>query len=140
MKQMQYLNDNKMEILYSGIYKGRYFCIVNICGHHPCAYIEVKESFIDIEDTSPAHYGFTYADTLSHLKKKVNELTELDSEHLDNFFLGWDYAHWGDYTPTRFLKEDLDNEKKWTTEEIFENVVEVIEWANETEFEKLCLK
>lgn len=139
MKQMQYTNDNKLEILHSGIYKGRYFCIVNVGGHHPCAYIEVKESFADIEDTSPAHYGFTYANTLSCLKEGTTcELSELDSEHLDNFFLGWDYAHFGDYTPTRFFKDDLNNDKKWTTEEIFENVMQVIEWVNEMEFEK-CL-
>ena len=136
MKQMQYSNDNKWEILHSGIYKGRYFCIVNVGGHHPCAYIEAKESFADIENTSPAHYGFTYANTLFHLKEKVHELSELDIEHLDNFFLGWDFAHIGDYTPSRFLEDDLDNDKKWTTEEIFENVMQVIEWANKMEVEK----
>ena len=146
MKEMIYSNikNEKTKILYSGIYKGKYFCIINICGHHPCAYVEVKdESYFDWEDTSPAHYGFTFADSLSHIRSKVDasEISELDDAHLDNLFFGWDFAHIGDYTPTRLLSSLLsgnDNEdetdKKWTTQEIFENVKEVIDWINEEEF------
>ena len=142
MKEMIYSNNKneKTKILYSGIYEGKYFCIINICGSHPCAYVEVKdESYFDWEDTSPAHCGFTFAGTLSHIRSKVDasEISELDNVHLDNLFLGWDFVHLGDYTPIRKLIPTLygNGGKKWTTQEIFENVKEVIDWINKEEIE-----
>lgn len=118
-KQMEYTTDNKMEILCEGKYKGYQFYILSF-GSHPTAYVEIPiESFlfgkgynkIDIE----VHGGLTFADS-SLIGNKKN-----------SWFIGWDYAHCTDYIGYDIDFEFNRSAKKWTTEEIFEDVVSVIE-------------
>lgn len=122
-KQMEYQKERKEEVLCEGKYKNFQFYILNL-GTYPTAYVEIpRESFlfgkgydqIDIE----VHGGLTFADS-SLIGNKNN-----------SWFIGWDYAHLGDYLG---YSEDYPglskfsiNDKKWTTEEIFEDVVSVIE-------------
>ena len=139
MKKMIYRNlkDWIPEILYQGNYKGYNFYIVSY-QVHPCAYVEVgkdhrwfKLDYSKIEDKIDCHFGLTYSDNLSHV---------LGTE--DRWFFGWDYAHAGDYEA--YYEESgfkiLKEEKKWTTEEIFEEVKNVIEqfiyWDTHKEEEK----
>ena len=129
-KPMVYQAERKIEILCEGTYKGYQFYILNL-GTHPTAYVEIpKESklfhkgYMEIDDIN-VHGGLTYAeDHLQDIKE-------------DTWFIGWDYAHAGDYLGFEaILPSQLRlNEKKWTTEEIFDDVVSVIEQIQEEKYE-----
>ena len=120
MKEMKYQRDEIKEILYSGEYLGRKFVILNL-GTHPTAYVELKPKELEKSENYSdydleVHYGFTY----------------LDKAHWDNedtlTYIGWDYAHCGDYSG---IYTDNDgawvyNLKRWTTQEIFDEVKYVI--------------
>lgn len=129
-KQMEYSKKSKEEILCEGKYKNFKFYILNL-GTHPTAYVEIpRESFlfgkgynqIDIE----VHGGLNFAD--SSLGVVENK----------SWFIGWDYAHCGDYAGyEEILPQEIRNGgKKWTTEEIFDDVVSVIEQLINTDWEK----
>ena len=113
MIEMIYQKGRKIEFLYYGTYKKYNYFIFNL-GTHPTAYIEIPKGNklygkdydeIDLD----VHGGLTYSsDTLMFIKS-------------NSWFIGWDYAHAGDYMG---FYEDLNdwNEwtlgKKWTTKEI----------------------
>lgn len=128
-KQMEYGIERKIEVLFEGTYKGYQFYILSL-GTHPTAYIEIpKESKLfgkDYDDINiSVHGGLTYADDhLQDIKK-------------DTWFIGWDYAHLGDYFGFDSLFDTGINRKskKWTTEEIFDDVVNAIEQIIEGEYE-----
>ena len=128
MKEMIYKNSEKWtELLHNGKYKGYNFCIYSY-GIHPCAYVEIpkdhpwygKQYYEDfIYDKIVCHGGLTFSDYLS----KENEEKGLNGK----WFIGWDYAHAGDYEGyNEMFGFDLQD-KKWTTEEIFEEVKNVID-------------
>lgn len=128
MKEMIYsVNTVSATILLSGMYKGHNFYIVSY-GTHPCAYVDVPEDHIWYEkdysgepgDKIDCHGGLTYSGRLNHFLSK--------NETEGKWFFGWDYAHAGDYIGYE-IKWGLRNEKdkKWTTEEIFEDIKYVIE-------------
>lgn len=121
MKEMIYSANRIKEVLHSGEYKGYKFCILNL-GTHPTAYVECKledcNSYGDKRlDNISVHGGFTY------LGKGF-----WDKEN--NTYLGWDYAHYMDYAgyeenfPAHLRSFDT---KKWTTEEVFNEVKSVID-------------
>lgn len=127
MKEMIYQNESKCEVLYSGEYRGYKFDILNL-GTHPTAYVENKNGFFDYEEANGAtdyvpHGGFTYLDT-AHWDKSD-----------ETIYLGWDYAHWGDYVSLDFGTKELNylfirddhDMKRWTTTEIYEDVKTVID-------------
>ena len=120
MKEMIYGYDREKEILYKGEYRGRKFAIVSM-GIHPNAYVELKEKEVQKSKSYDdydldVHGGFTYLGN-AHWDEE-DKLT----------YIGWDYAHYGDYSglweefhPINFYA------RKWTTEEIFREVKNVIE-------------
>ena len=122
MKEMVYQSTRKKEILYEGTYKNYYFVIVSY-GTHPCAYVEIPKNHayykkdyneLDID----CHCGLTYSDDLSHVIPNKD----------DSWFIGWDYAHAGDYMGfDAMFKFDTSKDKKWTTKEIYEEVKSVID-------------
>lgn len=127
-KQMEYQKERKEEILCEGKYKNFQFYILNL-GTHPTAYVEIPGesilfgrgySQIDIE----VHGGLTFAD--SSLGVVENK----------SWFIGWDYAHCTDYVGYDIEFGFNSSAKKWTTEEIFEDVVSVIEQLIATDWEK----
>ena len=132
MKEVNYESD-KFEILDIGKYKGKDYVIIYV-GSHPCAYVECDIDYYNECNNpnydEPAHCGFTFYGSLSHWEKK-EILDEKTKQFFDRYFIGWDYAHLGDYTKFKIFKCD----KKWTTEEILENVKEVIEWLRKKEYE-----
>lgn len=128
-KQMVYSREFKREILFEGIYKNFNFYILSF-GMYPTAYIEIPKthklfgkSYNEIYDMGidiEVHGGLTYS------------AKHITSIKYNSWFIGWDYAHYGDYI------EGLYNgrtNKKWTTEEIFEDVVRAIEQIKEEENE-----
>lgn len=125
-KEMVYGPDSKLEILLEGTYKGYQFYILNL-GTHPTAYVEIpRESKLfgkgynkiyEMEIDIDVHGGLTYASDKLHSIKE------------NTWFIGWDYAHAGDYAG---YEEILPSKirtggYKWTTKEIFDDVVSVIE-------------
>lgn len=120
-KQMEYQTTRECEILLEGKFKNYQFYILNL-GTHPTAYIEIpknsklfQKTYDEIYEMGldlDVHGGLTYAS---------NELQGIKN---NSWFIGWDYAHFGDYYgydeifPRQFRTDD----KKWTTEEIFNDV------------------
>lgn len=121
MKEMIYKADRKCEVLHSGKYKGYKFAILS-SGTHPTAYVENKNRYASYDEANEKtdycpHGGFTYLDNAYWNKNDTDE------------YLGWDYAHYGDYSgfDIRCLEFVCGNDRKWTTEEIFEEVKKVID-------------
>ena len=121
-KPMEYKAKGSFDVLADDTYKGYRFLIVSY-GTHPCAYVVLpktskfygknyeNEIFDDLN--FHVHGGLTYSEW--GLKRLWGEKA---------YLIGWDYVHPGDYyeySLTLFL------EKKWSTEEIFEEVKEVID-------------
>ena len=124
MKEMIYQKDRKVEILYHGFYKDYEFYILNL-GIYPTAYINVinnkllaMKDYNDIDIS--VHGGLTYSEDRLYIDNK---------ELVKGWFIGWDYAHYNDYAGYEMnIQEELrSNGKKWTTEEIYEDVKSVIE-------------
>lgn len=118
MKEMVYSAEGKAEILFNGEYNGYKFCIMNL-GTHPTAYVECKlencNSYGDERLASiDVHCGFTY------MGKNYWDKTDI------TYYLGWDYAHYCDYAGY-FTKLGIDEGKRWTTAEIYNEVKSVIE-------------
>jgi hypothetical protein len=105
--------DANVVVLDKGKIDGYDYLILDL-GVHPTAYVNLPKNHSHFNvgyDDLPVcvHGGLTYAHkTVRGSSKK-------------GWWVGWDYAHSGDYSgylPT--------NERKWTTEEIFEHVKSVI--------------
>ena len=131
-KPMVYQKDRKIELLDSGNYNGYNYAIFSY-GTHPCAYVEIpkdnpcyKLKEDKLEDLISCHWGITYY-------RNFNSKGKEHSPHIYDVFgkakvIGWDYAHCYDYAGY-YAEENnpyFESLKKWTTEEIFEEVVDVI--------------
>lgn len=124
----------KHELLAEGEYKGYKFYIKNNeCA--PLAYIEIPETsklyqvrYIEytIDTDLDVHGGVTF--TENHLP--------LVYEESNKWFVGWDYAHAGDYLklPIKTTRHSLD--KKWTFDEILNHIYNAIEQIIEIDKEK----
>lgn len=132
MKQMIYQADRKCEVLHSGEYKGYKFAILSL-GTHPTAYVENKNGYSSYDQANEKtdycpHGGFTY----------IGNAYWDDYDNVE--YLGWDYAHYNDFIGYAMvykmvLPELCSNGKKWTTEEIFEdmkNVITILNKENQT--------
>ena len=118
----------KPYIAYDDIIGGRQVFIIYI-GSHPCAYIESNINYYGKRQDflEPVHWGFTFYDTLLHWK---NELPGYDEEKMKKYYIGWDYGHLSDYAT--YKNQNFEG-KKWTTDEIIEEIKRAIEWLNEKE-------
>lgn len=129
MKEMIYSYNREKEILYKGEYCGRKFAIVSM-GVHPNAYVELKQKELEKSKSYDdydldVHCGFTY----------------IGDAHWDendkHTYIGWDYAHYGDFSGVYLQDNDFywhNNDRKWTTQEIFEEVKSVIEQFEKAEW------
>lgn len=125
IKQMVYSKNKKREILDSGNCCNYNYYILNL-GFFPVAYIEIPTTHklylkhydnINID----VHGGLTYSENYLWIDNE----TKLE----DGWFIGWDYAHYGDYIgyEKMYPIEMQTEEKKWTTEEIQQEVLNVCE-------------
>lgn len=104
------------EVCERGDYKGYKYEIVS-CGTHPCAYVEIPRrhrlfnvQYMDMKENIEVHGGITYS------RDKYENLS---------WWIGWDYAHAGDYT-SAFAQRPNNFQKKWQLSEIREEVFKVI--------------
>lgn len=116
-------------IAYDDIIGGRQVFIIYM-GMHPCAYVESNiDYYWEKQDFSePVHWGFTFYDTLLHWKIR---LSGYDEEKMKKYYIGWDYGHFEDYMEHR--GKIVNEGKKWTTDEIIEEIKRAVEWLNEKE-------
>lgn len=100
------------ELIGAGNYKNFDYYIYSF-GTHPCAYVDVGNTSLDHVDyydiNIQCHGGLTYSEETLH---------DLDTR---SWFIGWDYAHYGDRLG------DFFGGKKWTVKEITEECKSVIE-------------
>lgn len=96
---------------------GEYEWKVLSLGSHPCGYVSVPKnhpfygmSYLEIEDKIEVHGGLTFSGKL---------------HGFDGFWFGWDYAHAGDYTYMPIYVSITD--KRWTTQEVVDECLRVIE-------------
>ena len=118
MKEMKYCSNRLCEVLAEGDLNGYHYAILNL-GTHPTAYVETKKECPTIENDITVHGGITFSG-----KAYWNDEDT-------KCYIGGDYAHCGDYLGSDELVRHLINlkieSKKWTTEEIFEDVKSVID-------------
>lgn len=125
MKEMQYSSSTKVEVLDTGYCLGFLYYILSL-GTHPTAYIKIPEDHkyykkdyedIDVNIDLGVHGGLTYSKSFLYIDK---------NKKIDGWFIGWDYAHYGDYTgfEEMYPQEYRTGGYKWTTEEIFKEVKE----------------
>lgn len=112
------------KILCQGTRKGYDFVIVSY-GTHPCAYIALDGKLEGLKSYDDfllfVHGGPSYLGTLGKIVGPKS-------------YVGWDYAHGGDYLGgdviyegDEEMKEYIASQKKWTTEEILEEVYSAID-------------
>lgn len=112
----------------SGTYRGVPYLVLNRSGKHPCAYIDIRDAVCKPElrlggggphsswkGVEP-HGGWTYDEI--GVKGCGNSL-KLDR------WIGWDYAHAGDYTVLSSGCELPGH--RWTTAEIVDEIMDVID-------------
>lgn len=128
MKEMKYQAERKKELLDSGKCMGYNYYILNL-GTYPTAYIEIPKNHkyylknydeINID----VHGGLSYSD--NYLIVENEKLT-------NTWFIGWDYAHYDDFIgyELNYPLEFRTSGKKWTTEEIQEEVYSVCKQLKE---------
>ncbi len=126
MKEMIYKPTREVTILADDTYKGYHYVIISY-GVHPCAYVEIPKDhkyydkdYRELDIT--VHGGLTYGSSLA----------DINIGSKSDYYIGWDYAHAGDFVGYYFLINAInaviqEEEKKYTTKEIFEDVKKVIE-------------
>lgn len=101
--------------LADGVYRGVPFYVLSF-GTHPCAYVDIAPLGLHAinERDIDCHGGITY---------HCDYLATVDHE---GNFLGWDYAHYMDYSGSLpFL--NFGGSKRWTTAEVVAECKSVID-------------
>lgn len=110
----------KVEQIAAGTYKNFDYYVLNL-KTHPTAYVDVSDSPLNgvcYDDINIyCHGDLTYSEPI---------LKTVDKK---GWFIGWDYAHYGDYMDygNATLNNMFPDKKKWTTEEIVEECKNVID-------------
>ena len=119
MKEMVYKQERKIEVLDTGYMFGYLYFILSL-GTHPTAYIKIPSDhpYFNVKDYNKiplnVHMGLTFMND--------DGLILENGDFIEGKFIGWDYAHAGDYYPFLDSKYDVLEDKKWTTKEIQEEV------------------
>lgn len=132
MKKMIYQAERKIEVLDTGTCLRFFYWILNL-GTHPTAYVKISESHKYYQK----HYDDIDIDVHGGLTYSKDHLWISESQEIEGWFIGWDYAHYNDYAGyEEKLPEELrlkSSGKKWTTKEIREEVYKVCEQLRECE-------
>lgn len=121
IREMEYKNKHDVALLDSGKCFGYDYYIISL-GTHPTAYIKIpscssiyKKTYDEIYKMGyclPVNGGLTY----SNNQLCITPINELD------WYIGWDYAHYGDFFGFDLNFQKLASGKKWTTKEIKKEV------------------
>ena len=110
--EMEYSGRELFEILALGERKGLTYVVVSY-GLHPCGYVAIPKGVAINTDDIVCHGGITYTGD------KLNGVCL----GKDYWWIGWDYAHFGDFSGLIWL----EGGRKWTTGEIVEECEYVID-------------
>lgn len=138
MLEMEYTGrviSTNPRVLDHGTYQGYEYYILSL-DTHPCAYIVLPEGhylhgkdIFELEDVNiKCHDYFSHAS---------NQLAngDLISAEENKWVIGWDYAHIGDWFGVLDEKTNTRaGNKKWTTQEIKEELEETINDLKNTKF------
>lgn len=160
IKEMTYATRNQ-SILYLEVNDDdTAICIIDR-GGWPCSYIKMPEDIYQHHVKSTTNCGGFYYDDIDvcvHGGVTFGEYCKLiirsDYDHYDQFevdermpegyWLGWDYAHAGDYCyrglSNPVFRFDPSVEKKYTTEELIEEAHEALKELRENNFHIYTLK
>ena len=127
MLEMEYRTERIVLCLDKGIIDGFNYVIMSY-GTHPCCYIQIpkehryyKKNYDDIDIN--CHGGLTFSKS------------DLYFNPTESWWIGWDYAHGNDYMGYYGLDclkgFDHSNDKKWTTQELLNDVKDVIKQLKE---------
>lgn len=122
---------SQYEILCQSWYKGYKVLIISYFTH-PCAYIGLPSGHLyelvdyDYVRHIDCHGGITYGGDHHLIVKELQD---------SGWFLGWDYAHGGDWCGSCSIPGD----KKWTTMEIINECMSVVDQLIEIQAERLRL-
>lgn len=113
LKEMAYGGQCDGEILADGTYRGYEVRVISY-GTHPCCYVKLdkghKYNGKDWYDVNiGVHGGITFSEEVSN-----------DHRWSDGWWIGWDYAHAGDY----FYY--MNDGKRYTTEMLVEDIKNVV--------------
>lgn len=122
----EYEKGQKAFALDRGMYKGYEYLIISL-GRHPCGYVILadkdNEYYGKPYDEIPidCHGGITYAESeITFLEYSEKYKCMILTSIKDKWIIGWDYAHYGDYTV-------FDNYgRKYSTQEIKQECKQVI--------------
>lgn len=121
-KQPSYVATRCNKELLRGMYRGFEYRILDL-GTHPTAYVKIpkghpfyKKDYEKV-DAIEVHGGLTYSRNYLYC----------EGTNLDGWWIGWDYAHYGDHTGYDGPEPLHPWIKKWTTEEILHDVKSVID-------------
>lgn len=134
--------EKNAKLLFKGKHKGIQYAVINHRGMHPCGYIEVTGTKYDeckeynklklngrkafwkknrkkrnaaYSDLSEfVHEGLTYSDGYC-----FGVYEPKPEEDTTRWFVGWDYAHYGDKIHDSYAYFGGDG-KEWTTDEVIE--------------------
>lgn len=131
-EKMRYTSQAIREVIAQGEVDNIQYYILNL-GTHPTAYVKIPENnklyrkdLYEIDDLIKGiHGGITYDE--DHLN--VGYIgSDNPEDRLKGKFIGWDYAHAGDYM-AYYDENEYDllarTSKKWTTEELIKEAEEV---------------
>lgn len=133
MKPMVYKPDRVLDLLHFGVYREKCYMIVSM-GTHPNAYVICRKG----EKYYNEEYGeidlfkveINYARSIEDVKELGMEfdLFLINNQiKPDDWVIGWDYGHSGDYNGHYGSFYEGYEGKKWTTEEIDREVKFVID-------------
>lgn len=112
------------ELLACDTYRGFEYYVMSL-GVHPCAYVAIPSSHefyqkhYDELPNIDCHGGLTYSNSF---------LCMSGDKGINGWFIGWDYAHFNDYSGIYSTSIFPDYElKRWTTEEIVAECKHVID-------------
>lgn len=149
IKEMTYATKNQ-SILYLEVNDDdTAICIIDR-GGWPCSYIKMPEDIYQnhVESTNWdgcyddidvwVHGGVTFGEYCKLKIRSGYDQFEDDERIPEGYWLGWDYAHAGDYhysgLPDPVFHFDSSFEKKYTTEELIEEAHEALEELRENNF------
>lgn len=117
MKEMVYSYETGFEILEENDYRGFHYKVISRKAW-PCAYVMIpkdhpffEKHYDEVSEMADidVHGGFTFSNYM-------------DDGDVPGWYLGWDYAHNGDYNPLAFY-----GGKRWTTAEMVEHCKRVVD-------------
>lgn len=123
LKPMIYCTSPRQRVLGRGEYQGYKWTILNL-GAHPVAYVQIDQGHPLL-----AHHNGSALYTEGPIYELGNfvhgGITWFDKDNNNNYQIGWDYTHYGDYSTLPLVSSPDD--KKWTTKEIYKDVVALID-------------